>query len=96
MRARSVFLVAVQVGETNHERRAEKLEKKLARYAIMPILQAEEDRRSGPQHCTVHAGSKMVKLHLVCLGCVPSWLQPYAQAACCELQPWAEHVAAQP
>eukprot|EP00891_Asterochloris_glomerata_P004399 jgi/Astpho2/4399/Aster-00018 len=34
-----------KVGETNHERRAEKLEKKLARYAIMPVLQAEEDRR---------------------------------------------------
>ena len=47
MEAHSILLAAVQVGETNHERRAEKLEKKLARYAIMPVLQAEEDRRSG-------------------------------------------------
>lgn len=35
----------VQVGQTNHEKRAAKAEKKAARFAIMPILQAEEDRR---------------------------------------------------
>jgi len=35
----------LQVGQTNHERRAAKAEKKAARFAIMPILQAEEDRR---------------------------------------------------
>ena len=34
-----------QVGQTNHEKRAAKAEKKSARFAIMPILQAEEDRR---------------------------------------------------
>lgn len=34
-----------QVGQTNHEKRAAKAEKKAARFAIMPILQAEEDRR---------------------------------------------------
>ena len=36
---------AIQVGQTNHEKRAAKAEKKSARFAIMPILQAEEDRR---------------------------------------------------
>ena len=71
MRAHKFPLPAVQVGETNHERRAEKLEKKLARYAIMPVLQAEEDRRSGPLHCTLHSGSQTLADHLVCLGCVP-------------------------
>lgn len=35
----------MQVGQTNHEKRAAKAEKKAARFAIMPILQAEEDRR---------------------------------------------------
>jgi len=35
----------VKVGETNHEKRAMKAEKKAARFAIMPVLQAEEDRR---------------------------------------------------
>ena len=35
----------IQVGQTNHEKRAAKAEKKAARFAIMPILQAEEDRR---------------------------------------------------
>lgn len=37
----------MQVGETNHEKRAMKAEKKAARFAIMPVLQAEEDRRYG-------------------------------------------------
>ncbi|KAL3145844.1 hypothetical protein ABBQ38_015216 [Trebouxia sp. C0009 RCD-2024] len=35
----------IKVGQTNHEKRAAKAEKKAARFAIMPILQAEEDRR---------------------------------------------------
>ena len=60
IRAHDVLLAAVQVGETNHERRAEKLEKKLARYAIMPVLQAEEDRRSGQQICTVMVDQRCV------------------------------------
>lgn len=35
----------MQVGQTNHEKRELKAEKRSARFAIMPVLQAEEDRR---------------------------------------------------
>ena len=34
-----------QVGQTNHERRANKEEKLRARRTLVPVLQAEEDRR---------------------------------------------------
>ena len=61
MRVRNVLLAAEQVGETNHERRAEKLEKKLARYAIMPVLQAEEDRRSGLLYCAYIVHSRCLQ-----------------------------------
>ncbi len=37
--------VSLQVGQTNHERRALKEEKLLARLTLVPVLQAEEDRR---------------------------------------------------
>ena len=40
----------LQVGQTNHERRAIREEKQMARLTLVPILQAEEDRRCTSAH----------------------------------------------
>ena len=52
-----LLLPRMQVGETNHEKRAMKAEKKAARFAIMPVLQAEEDRRYGS---ALHLSSSII------------------------------------
>lgn len=43
-------VLLLQVGQTNHERRAVRAEKQMARLTLVPVLQAEEDRRCA--HCT--------------------------------------------
>lgn len=47
----------LQVGETNKHRRFLKAEKQAARKMLYPVLQAEEDRRYGPQkRCDYFSG----------------------------------------
>ena len=43
--ARNTWMHVAQVGQTNHERRAIRAEKLAARSVLVPVLQAEEDRR---------------------------------------------------
>lgn len=56
-----------KVGQTNHERRALKYEKLSARQALVPVLQAEEDRRWMVQH------QKNIEFEAKIMKDVPGW-----------------------
>jgi hypothetical protein len=73
-----------QVGQTNHERRAIREEKQMARLTLVPILQAEEDRRCTPNHLPCHPATKcMFAARRTAAHVSIAWLVIATSSQCC-------------